>query len=72
MLFAIWGDVPIDPQYGTYTCLDFPNCSLGTCFNDFIPESSFTLTAAVPEPTTLSLLGASLFGSGVFRRRRKS
>jgi hypothetical protein len=69
----LWSDTP-DLLYGMQACTTpqggDPTVDSATCrpFSDG-QEGSFSLTA-VPEPATLSLLGASLLGFGLFRRRR--
>jgi hypothetical protein len=54
---------------GDTTCVDFV-----TGLTNGVPNGVATVTYEVPEPATLSLLGASLMGFGVAirRRRRKS
>jgi hypothetical protein len=54
---------------GDTTCVDFV-----TGLTNGVPNGVATVTYQVPEPASLSLLGASLVGFGIAirRRRRKS
>ncbi|HET9445048.1 MAG TPA: PEP-CTERM sorting domain-containing protein, partial [Steroidobacteraceae bacterium] len=57
----------LDVGGAQWTILD---CNLFKCGSGAAGTGSYTRTRAVPEPGTLSLLGLSLIGLGMMRRRR--
>jgi hypothetical protein len=48
------------------------HCTAGPAATEAMYVDNVSLTQAVPEPTTVTLVGLGLFGAGAFGRKRKS